>query len=589
MKSDEIRLRFLKFFEERGHKIIPSSSLIPENDSSVLFTTAGMQQFKKYYLNPELMEKDFGTKNVASAQKCVRTSDIDEVGDNTHLTFFEMLGNFSFGGYGRKEAIQYAYEFITKEMNLEISYVTIYKGNKNVPRDDKSEKIWQELGLKDIREEDADVFWGPTGDSGPCGPTTEIYCKSVSSEDVELWNIVFNEYFCNGSREQLDKGEAKLEKLPVLGVDTGMGFERLVKVSQDVPTVFETDLFLPIMKEIPGESEKAKRIIADHIKSSVFLISEGILPSNVERGYVLRRLIRRAIRYGKLLNLPENFLILLVQKTIEIYKDVYIEVKRKETEISTVIQNEEEKFEKTLEEGLKQFEKLKPKEDKFHGVLEYGLNGEELFNLYSTYGFPIELSLEEIEKIYKSFQVEFPKDIKEIFLKGFYEALKKHQELSRTASARMFKGGLAAHSEQTTKYHTATHLLLAALRQILGQEIYQKGSNITAERLRFDFNYPQKLTDEQIKKIEDLVNQKIQEDLEVKKEEMSYEDALESGALAFFKEKYPEKVSVYSINDFSKEICAGPHTKKTSELGHFKIQKEESSGAGVRRIRAILE
>ena len=543
MKSDEIRLRFLKFFEERGHKIIPSSSLIPENDSSVLFTTAGMQQFKKYYLNPELMEKDFGTKNVASAQKCVRTSDIDEVGDNTHLTFFEMLGNFSFGGYGRKEAIQYAYEFITKEMNLEISYVTIYKGNKNVPRDDESEKIWQELGLKDIREEGADVFWGPTGDSGPCGPTTEIYCspvrssegakegKNASGEDVEIWNIVFNEYFCNGSREQLDKGEAKLEKLPVLGVDTGMGFERLVMTVQKKENVYDTDLF-------NGEKTKEERIIADHLRASEFLIKDGVLPSNTGAGYVLRRLIRRAVRFSK-----------------EPLKTKNIEIKK-----------EEEKFNETLKFGLKEFEKdIDP------------------FILFTSYGFPIELTLELAKE----------KGIK-IDLEDFNKKMKEHQKLSQTASVGMFKGGLANQSEKTISLHTVHHLLLSALKKIVDPKIKQKGSNITDKRLRIDFAFDRKLTDEEKRKVEDLVNKKIKEGLDVIRKEIPKEEAEKLGAEMEFGVKYPDIVSVYFIKDkngedFSKEFCGGPHVKNTEELGHFKIFKEEASSQGVRRIKAVLE
>ena len=439
-----------------------------------------------------------------------------------------------------------------------------------------------------------DNFWGPTGKEGPCGPTTEIHFK-----DIELWNLVFNEYY-------QDKN-GKLTPLKQKGVDTGIGLERLAMVVQGKNSVYETDLFSPIIREITSPGlVKSQRIIADHIKSAVFLISEGIFPSNMERGYVLRRILRRAIRYEKLLNLPKpntraklgagpvphrnevsgagNFLIPLAQKVIEIYKDIYPEVKSKEADILTVIQNEGEKFEKTLSQGLKQFEKVVKKGE---------INGEEAFHLFDTYGFPLELTLELAKE----------KNIK-VDVKGFEKAFKKHREISRAGVEKKFGGG----GEFSPKLHTATHLLHAALRQILGEHVKQMGSDITPQRLRLDFSHPQKMTEEEIRKVENLVNQKIKEDLEVKKEETSYEEAIKSGALALvkedkssfppsfplrgnsvFKEKYPEKVTVYSINNFSKEICAGPHVKRTSELGHFKIIKEESSGAGVRRIRAILE
>jgi alanyl-tRNA synthetase len=542
MQSDEVRSRFLNFFSAKGgpasggegHKILPSSSLIPEDDPSVLFTTAGMQQFKKYYTNPEQALKDFGTKNVITVQKCIRTSDIDEVGDNSHLTFFEMLGNFSFGGYGKKEAIEYAYEFITKEMGLEISYTTVYKGSKKVPKDEESEKIWQRLGIKNIREEGEDVFWGPTGDSGPCGPTTEIYCKNAKGEDVEIWNIVFNEYFCSGSRELLDRGEVKLDKLSILGIDTGMGFERLLTIVNKKESVYDTDLF-------NNEKTKEERIITDHLRASEFLIKDGVLPSNTGAGYVLRRLIRRAVRLSKKslnTNNPE-------------------------------IKKEEEKFRETLEKGLKEFEK-----------------GGDPFILFTSYGFPIELTLELAKE--KGFKID---------LDDFNKKLKEHQELSRTASAGMFKGGLAGMGEMEIKYHTATHLLLATLREILGPEIYQKGSNITSERLRFDFNYPQKLTEEQIKKVEDLINQKIKEAIPVVMEEMPKDKALKISKVSFDPAKYGDIVKVYKIGDpssssgqaFSVELCGGPHVSNTSELGYFKITKEEASAQGIRRIKAVLE
>ena len=547
MTANEIRQKFLDFFEKKGHKIMPSSSLIPKDDPSVLFTTAGMQQFKKYYLDPELADKELGSRNIVTVQKCVRTGDIDEVGDNTHLTFFEMLGNFSFGGYGRKEAIEYAHEFITKEMGLEISYVTVYEGSKNVPKDTESESIWKSIDANLIvKEEGSDVFWGPTGNSGPCGPTTEIYCKNASGEDVEIWNIVFNEYFCNGSRESLDKGEAKLEKLPVLGVDTGMGFERLVMTVQKKQSVYDTDLF-------NGEKTKEERIISDHMRAAERLTEDGVLPANTGAGYVLRRLIRRVVKFSG-----------------------SSELKTKNPEIL----KEAEKFRLTLEHGLKEltklFEKLEKEQKKY-------IPGMDSAILYQTYGFPIELT-EELAK---------EKGIK-IDLEDFHKKMAEHQKLSQTASAGMFKGGLASHSEKSIRLHTAHHLLLAALQKIVSPDIHQKGSNITDERLRIDFNFDRKLTDEEKKKVEDLVNEKIAEKLNVVKKEINIEEAKKLGAEMEFGVKYPDVVSVYFIENkdgsyFSKEFCGGPHVANTGELGKFKIKKEEASSAGVRRIKALLE
>jgi len=435
-----------------------------------------------------------------------------------------------------------------------------------VPFDEESFLIWKKLAIPENKIKKSsrkDNFWGPTGKEGPCGPTTEIHL-----DEIELWNLVFNEYY------QDEKG--KLTLLEQKGVDTGMGLERLVMVCQGKSSVYETDLFLPIIREISNLksqnsklNQKVERIIADHIKSSVFLISEGIFPSNIERGYVLRRILRRAIRYGKLLNLPKNFLIPISQKVVEIYKDIYPEIKSKEAETLTVIQNEEEKFEKTLEIGLKQFEKISTKGN---------ISGIDAFHLYDTYGFPLELTIELAKE--KNLKVDE---------KGFQEAFKKHQEISRAGVEKKFGGIGKEATIAATKLHTATHLLHAALRKILGVNVKQMGSDITPQRLRFDFSHHQKMTQNEIKKVEELVNQKIEEDLEVKKEEMNLNEALKSGALSFFKEKYPEKVTVYSMNLFSKEICAGPHVNRTSELGHFKIIKEESVSAGIRRIRAILE
>jgi alanyl-tRNA synthetase len=568
MNSNELRKKFLKFFEKKGHKIVPSSSLIP-TDPSVLFTTAGMQQFKPYYLGEPC---PYGP-NVASCQKCFRTSDIDEVGDERHLTFFEMLGNFSFGGYFKEEAIQYAFEFLFKELKLplERAKFTVFKGDEEVPEDRESPRIWQKLGVpkeKIVGMGREDNFWGPTGLEGPCGPTTEIHI-----DGIEVWNLVFNEYYKDR--------EGKLTPLKQKGVDTGMGLERLAMISQNKNSVFETDLFEPILKllstfniEHRTSNVRSQRIIADHIKGAVFLISEGILPSNVERGYVLRRILRRAILHSKILNLPKNSLIEAAKKVIKIYKDIYPEVLSNQADILTVIEGEKEKFEKTLETGLKklrlQIENCKLRNEKI-------LPGKIVFDLFQSYGFPFEIT-KEIAK----------EEGLEVDEKDFQERFKKHQEISRVGAEKKFGGLGKVIDYNMVKLHTATHLLHAALREILGEKVKQMGSDITPERLRFDFSFDRKLTKEEIKKVEDLVNQKIKEDLEVKREEMSLKDALKSGALAFFKEKYPERVTVYTIGNFSKEICAGPHVKRTSELGIFKIKKEESVGKGIRRIYAIL-
>ena len=572
--STELREKFLDFFAKKGHRIVPSSSLIP-TDPSVLFTTAGMQQFKEYYLGKP---SPYG-KNVVSSQKCFRTSDIEEVGDESHLTFLEMLGNFSFGGYFKEEAIKLALEFLIENRELKMGDLrfTYFKGDKVIPEDLESKKIWLKLGIpenKIIGMGREDNFWGPTGKEGPCGPTTEIYVNGS-----EIWNLVFNEYY-------QDRND-KLIPLKQKGVDTGMGLERLAMVCQQKPSVYETDLFLPIINELRVRNYeirniKAERIIADHIKSAVFLVADGILPSNVERGYVLRRILRRAIRYGKILNLQKNFLIPLVQKVIEIYQDIYPEALSKQADILTVIQNEGEKFEKTLGKGLAQFDKLL--KSKIKNQKSKIIDGEEAFDLYQSYGLPLELTRELTRE--EGFEIDE---------KNFQEKFKKHQEISRAGVEKKFGGHgidnlqLITYNLQLTKLHTATHLLQAALRNVLGEHVKQMGSDITPQRLRFDFSHSKKMTEEELKKVEDLVNQKIKENLEVKKEEMRYKDAIKFGALAFFKEKYPEKVTVYSVNNFSKEICAGPHVKRTSELGHFKIVKEESSGAGIRRIRAILE
>lgn len=560
MTSKELRHEFLDFFAKRGHAIVPSSSLLPV-DPSVLFTTAGMQQFKPYFLREK---SPYGDK-VTSCQKCFRTSDIESVGDSSHLTFLEMLGNFSFGDYFKDEAIELTHELLNSKFKIPDPKmtVTVFGGDAEVPRDEESIKIWSKLGFSEEKGNlrfagREDNFWGPTGEEGPCGPTTEIYINGM-----EVWNLVFNEYY-------QDKNK-KLSLLKQKGVDTGMGLERLAMVMQNKSSVFETDLFFPVTEIISGADEKSKRIIADHIKGAVFLAAEGIIPSNVERGYVLRRILRRAISFGRLLNLQNDFFVLLVSKIVMLYKDVYPDLLSKQASIIKVIQDEFERFEKVLKDGTKEMEEISIK-----------LKGEGL----RVVGFRDTLRIEQSSGVPLEIQKEFfARQGIEAQQKEHELGREKHREISRVGAINKFGGG----GEFSPKLHTATHLLHAALREVLGKHVQQMGSDITSQRLRFDFSHSQKMTEEEIKKTEDLVDRKIKEDLEMKREEMSYEKAMKSGALAFFKEKYPQSVTVYSINDFSKEICAGPHVKRTGELGRFKIVKEESSGAGVRRLRAVLE
>ncbi len=542
MNSAEIRQKFLKFFEEKGHKIVPSSSLVPEGDASVLFTTAGMQQFKPYYIGAKDPVIDFGTQNTTTSQKSVRTSDIEEVGDERHLTFFEMLGNFSFGGYWKNEAIQYAHEFVTQEMGLKIEYVTVFEGEEGVPEDIESAEIWKSIDPNIVIKKfsRADNFWGPTGEEGPCGPTTEIYVNGI-----EIWNVVFNEFFQNKDKT--------LRPLEIKGIDTGMGLERLAMVKQGAETVFDTDLFA--FANYPHTTPE--RIVADHIRAAVFMISDGVTPSNTERGYVLRRLIRRAYFHNKnLLSVVDSVVGSPVYSPYAFSADV-----------KSVIDEEVKKFEKTLESGMKQFEK---------GTIDP-------FILFTTYGFPIELT-EEIAKE-KGIAIDRQK---------FEGDLKKHQEVSRAGMEAKFKGGLAGHSDIEVRYHTATHLLHQALHDVLGDEVMQKGSNITPERTRFDFSFPRKLTEEEKKKVEEIVNEKIAASLPVNKILMKKDEAEKTGARHFFDQKYPEEVSVYYIgenleNAYSKEFCGGPHVDNTGVIGKFRITNEESSSAGVRRIKAILE
>ncbi len=586
MTSKEIRGKFLEFFSTKGgsasggkgHTIISSASLIPsETDPTVLFTTAGMHPLVPYLLG----EKHPGGKRVANVQKCIRTVDIDEVGDISHLTFFEMMGNWSFGDYFKREAIEWSWEFLTSSewmgLDKDRFAVSVFGGDKDALFDEEAFNIWREIGISEKRIAKLpkkNNWWGPAGKTGPCGPDTEMFYwvggldkipESFNDDNrlwIETWNDVFMQY------NKTDDGN--YEPLKQKNVDTGMGLERMAMIMQKKQSVYETDLFAPIMEKIDSLrslasklDEKAERIIADHIKASVFIITDGVEPSNVGRGYVLRRLIRRAVRHGKLLGIDKNFTKKIADVVIDIYKDVYPELLNNESRIINELEKEEENFKKTLEKGLRELEKMGDK-----------VSGRDAFTLYSTYGFPLEM-IKEI--------------VKEVDENGFQEELKKHQELSKTASVGMFKGGLADASEQTTKYHTATHLLLAALRKVLSGHIEQKGSNITAERMRFDFSHPQKMTKEELEKVEDMINEKIKENSKIICEEMDIEEAKNKGAIGVFEHKYGSKVNVYSIDDFSKEICGGPHVKNTSELGKFKILKEEASSAGVRRIKAVLE
>ncbi len=600
--SKEIREKFINFFKKKGHKIVPSSSLIPE-DKTVLLTSAGMQQFIPYLTGEKSIIDEFGTRHLFSIQKCFRTPDIDEVGDDVHHTFFEMLGNWSIGeyedkGYFKEGAIELSLDFLINEMGLEKErfWITIFKGGEGIEKDNEALGLWEKHGIpkeKIFEFGIGDNFWGPIGNSGPCGPCSEIhydrgekygcgketcgpncpYCNRF----VELWNLVFMQYNKNE--------DGSFKKLKQTNIDTGMGFERLISILQGKDSSYETDLFSPVIKKLEEISRKRYekdsdfRIIADHTRGAVFLTSEGIIPSNIEKGYLLRRLIRRAVKCGKVLNLPESFLLEMAKKVIELYSPYYPKLKTEESEILTIVQKEQEKFAKTLKRGLKEFQKMIDL-----NTSKKIIEGEKAFNLYQNYGFPIELT-EEMAKE-KGFELD---------RKSFKEAKEKHQEASRAGKEKKFGGVGKEITEKITKYHTTTHLLHASLREVLGKHVKQMGSDITEERLRFDFSHPQKMTEEEIKKVEEIINQKIKEDLKVKKEEKKLEEALDSGALSFFKEKYPEIVNVYTVFNektnevFSKEICAGPHIERTSELGHFKIKKEQSSGSGVRRIKAILE
>ncbi len=587
MSSEEIRRRFLDFFKNRGHAAVNSSSLVPD-DPSVLLTTAGMQQFKKYYTGEADPMRDFGARNVASCQKSFRTSDIDEVGDESHLTFFEMLGNFSFGGYGKQEAIAYAFDFITKEMGLPISYVTIFKGSDAVPRDEESAGIWRRLGVADIREEGMeDVFWGPTGTAGPCGPTTEIYCKNSAGQDIEIWNIVFNQFLYLGTREELlhNIGGKKLEPLATFGVDTGMGLDRLAMVAQGKKTVFETDLFAPLLVILNSETLniKHKRIIADHARGICFLLADGVRPSNKGAGYIVRRLMRRVFAYMHMHHLRPDVLEEYMKAVIKGYGMAYPELRAHKDAAINASWMEYEQFQKTVSHGIKELEK--------YAVIDAG----HAFTLYESYGLPYE--------VIKELGGDRAADLRR---EDFDKEFTRHQEVSRAGVEKKFgghgllldtgelKAGNEEELKKVTRLHTATHLLQQALRDVLGKEVEQRGSDITPERTRFDFPFGRKVTPEEIKKVEEIVNKKIQEDLPVACEEMPVEEAKKTGALYYFKEKYPERVKVYYVGNslagaYSKEFCGGPHVSRTGDIGVCRIIKEEAVAAGIRRIRATVE
>ena len=590
MTANELRQKYLDFFKEKGHAIISSASLIPENDPTVLFTTAGMHPLVPYLLG----ENHPAGSMLASAQKCIRTGDIDEVGDTTHHTFFEMMGNWSLGNYFKKESINYSWEFLTNVEGLNLDKnrlaVSVFIGDDDAPFDEDAYNIWSEIfkanGLpieRIAKLPKKNNWWGPAGVTGPCGPDTEIFywsgkngTPSFFNDDndtwIEIWNNVFMQYNKNT--------EGKFEPLVQKNVDTGLGLERVCALINGFDDNYKTELFANVINKIEelsghkydenAEVTRAMRIIADHLKAATFIIGDnhGITPSNTDQGYVVRRLIRRAIRYAKQIGITQDhFTSLIADVVINDYKDVYHELVDNKTFIIDNLVKEEDKFVRTLEKGLIEFNKLENK----------NINGVEAFNLYQSYGFPLEMTEELATE--KGMTIDKA---------GFEIEFEKHQELSRTASAGKFKGGLADSSEDTTKLHTAAHLLLAALRKILGPEVSQKGANITAERLRFDFSYQTKMTPEQIKDAEDFVNAAIARKLDVICEEMSLEDAKSNGATGSFESKYGEKVKVYTIGDVSKEICGGPHVNNTSELGHFSIAKEESSSSGVRRIKAIL-
>ena len=584
MKAIEIRNKYLNFFKNHGHVVIPSAPLIPENDSSVLFTTAGMQPLVPYLLGEP---HPAGTR-LTDYQKCVRTNDIDEVGDNRHLTYFEMLGNWSLGDYFKEESIQMSYDFLTKELGIPVEKlsVTCFAGDEDCARDEVTASCWKKAGIPEERIYyfGKDDNWWIAGETGPCGPDTEMFydtgkpkCSPECNPScgcgkyVEIWNNVFMEFYKDEN--------GKYSKLKQHNVDTGLGLERMTMLLEGKETPFETELFAPIMDKLVElqkvDNIASRRIVAEHLRSSMMIICDGGRPSNVDRGYILRRLIRRMVRHMNKLQISLDELSTLIDINVENLKEMYPALEKNKETIKNVILEEKDKFVKTLEKGEKEFAK------EVGQVKEQGENivpGKVVFRLYDTYGFPPEVT----EELATENGMKIDKE-------GFDKLFKEHQEKSRAGSEQKFKGGLASTGEMETKYHTATHLLNAALKQVLGSHVHQRGSNITAERMRFDFSHPAKMTDEEKQKTEDLVNEWITEAIPVEHLEMKKDDAIKMGAEAMFIEKYGDIVSVYKIGDVSIELCGGPHVSNTSELGHFKIKKEESSSSGIRRIKAILD
>ncbi len=584
MKATELKKKYIKFFKDKGHANIPSAPLIPDNDPTALFTTAGMHPLVPFILG---QEHPLGQR-IVDVQKCLRTQDIDEVGDKTHTTFFEMLGNWSLGDYFKKKAISWSFEFLTdkKWLNLPIERlaVTCFAGDEDAPKDEEASNVWLSLGMPKERIAflpKADNWWWSPDDTGPCGPDTEMFYwvgeeKAPEVFDpkdprwVEIWNDVFMQY--NRTKD------GKLEPMKRKVVDTGMGVERVAMALQGKSTIFDTELFQPIMERINKLTEEEMddknimsfRIIADHMRAAVFILGDerNVVPSNVDQGYILRRFIRRVLRHGKKFGMGKDFCPKVAEVIIDMYKLEYPLLESNKKFIMGELRKEEQKFEKTLEKGLRVFEKVSSKGK---------IDGKDAFLLFQSYGFPIEITEELAQE--KRTKVD---------TQGFNEEYKKHQELSRVGAEKKFKGGLGETSDETTKLHTATHLLNEALRKVISKDIRQRGSNITPDRLRFDFNFDRKLEAEEKEAIENEVNRVIEAGLDIVKEEMPLKEALDSGAQAEFGTKYPDKVTVYSVGDYSKEICMGPHVKNTKELGKFKIKKEQSSAAGVRRIKAVL-
>ena len=590
MKAKELRAKYIEFFKENGHAEIKSAPLIPDNDPTVLFTTAGMHPLVPYLLGEK---HPLGTR-LTDYQKCIRTGDIEEVGDPVHLTFFEMLGNWSLGDYFKVESIGYSFDFLTNERWLNIPLdrlaFTVFAGDEDAPFDEEAFNEWRKHGVSEKRIAKLpkkDNWWGPAGETGPCGPDTEIFYwtgpqptpEVFDPSDkrwVEIWNNVFMQYFKNA--------EGKFEPLKQQNVDTGMGVERVTAILQGKASCYDTEIFAPLFAkldelrgiETPAERTRSERIIVEHMRAATFIMGDGVTPGKVDQAYVLRRIIRRAIREAMKLELNKSFTVAMAQVVIDNYKDVYSELAVNEKVILEEFEREERQFASALDRGTREFEKLIARVPAH--IERKVISGKNAFNLYETYGFPIELTVEMAAE--KGFTVD---------MEGYQKACENHQELSRQGAEQKFKGGLADHSDETARLHTATHMLHKALRIVLGDHVAQKGSNITAERLRFDFSHTYKMTPEQIAEVQRIVNEQIQRELPVICEEMTVDEARAAGAIGLFGDKYGERVKVYSIGDYSKEICGGPHAQNSKDLGEFIIQKEESSSRGVRRIKAIIK